>query len=158
MNRDDLAALNIPDEAISAILELHESSLKAAVEEVDQRLGEENFNQLLDLVISQSKPKNAKAIKAVLDLDALKASEDRLTSLRDAVKDLQKNESYLFEPDFPIPPLYAAGTGSATIFGPVSSDYEKAFRDGIGATEDHNKPSFYDQVAAAFAAMGREGV
>lgn len=105
MKREDLAALNIPDETISAILELHETGLKAAVEEVNQQHAEENFNRLLDGVISQSKPRNVTSVKALLDLDALKSSEDHLTSVRQAVNDLKAKESYLFEPEFPPPAI-----------------------------------------------------
>lgn len=132
MKREDLAALNIPDETISAILELHETGLKAAVEEVNQQHAEENFNRLLDAVISQSKARNAAAVKALLDLDALKSSEDHLTSVRQAVNDLKARESYLFEPEFTPPPLYAAGTGSASIYFSETKGLEAAFRDGIG--------------------------
>lgn len=153
MNREDLAALNIPDEAISTILELHETDLKAAVEEVNQQHADERFNQLLDDEIAKARAKNGDIVKKLLDLETLKDSEDQAAAVRQAVADIQKQSDYLFEPDLPPPPLYAAGTGSASVYRRVS-DYEAAFRDGIGTKEKGDEASYYEEVNSAFKAFG----
>lgn len=69
------------------------------------------FHGVLDEVITAAKGKNVKAIKALLDLDALKASKNQAVDAKTAVDALQKENGYLFGDD-QVPPPYAAGTGS----------------------------------------------
>ena len=61
--------------------------------------------------IAVAKGKNAKAISALLDLDALKASKNQDADLKAALEGLQKDNGYLFGDDQPTPPPYAPSTG-----------------------------------------------
>lgn len=61
--------------------------------------------------ITAFKGKNAKAIAALLDMDALKASKNQDADLKAALEALQKDSGYLFEEEG-APPPYAAGTGT----------------------------------------------
>ena len=69
------------------------------------------FGHNLETAILAAKGRNAKAITALLDVDALKASEDQKTALTEALQQLQKECGYLFQTE--TPPPFARGTGAA---------------------------------------------
>ena len=60
--------------------------------------------------ITAARGKNVKAISALLDMDALKASKNQDVDIKSAVEALQKESGYLFEEEGN-PPPYAGGTG-----------------------------------------------
>lgn len=68
------------------------------------------FQSQLDSAITAAGGRNAKAITALLQTDALKASEDRKAAIDAALTALQKTDGYLFGSI--TPPPYAGGTGS----------------------------------------------
>lgn len=103
MTREFLQSLQaegqpLPEEVIDAILD------KAAA----MRLG-----FALDAAITRAKGRNPKAITALLDLEALKGSDDPAAQLDTALADLKKDCGYLFEEEA-APPPYARGTGAQT--------------------------------------------
>ena len=73
------------------------------------------FEQALDGAITAARGKSAKAIKALLDVDALKASKNQEADIKTALEGLQKESGYLFDTGNPTPPYAAAtGTGGST--------------------------------------------
>ena len=68
------------------------------------------FDRALEGAITNAKGKNVKAIKALLDVDTLKASKNQEADIKTALEGLQKDSGYLF--DTGNPPPYAAGTGT----------------------------------------------
>ena len=76
-----------------------------------QELRNLRFEHLLHNAITAAKGRNAKAITALLDVEALKMCEDPQQAALDAVAQLKKESGYLFEAEI-TPPLYARGTGS----------------------------------------------
>ena len=60
--------------------------------------------------ITAAKGRNAKAIAALLDVDALRASKNQETDIRAALEALEKDNGYLFESE--TPPPYSNGTGT----------------------------------------------
>ena len=70
------------------------------------------FSHNLEKAILAAKGRNAKAITALLDIDALKASENQTADLEQALKNLKIDCSYLFQTE--TPPPYARGTGEMT--------------------------------------------
>lgn len=60
--------------------------------------------------ITAARGKNVKAISALLDMDALKASKNQDVDIKSAVEALQKESGYLFDEEGN-PPPYAGGTG-----------------------------------------------
>ena len=68
------------------------------------------FSHNLENAILAANGRNAKAITALLDLDALKASENQKTALEDALTELKQECSYLFRAQ--TPPPYARDTGA----------------------------------------------
>ena len=69
------------------------------------------FDRKLEDAITGAKGKNAKAIKALLDVDALKASKNQDADIKAAMDALQKDSGYLFG-DVGNPPPYSPGAGT----------------------------------------------
>lgn len=78
--------------------------------------------------IANAKGKSAKAISALLDLDALKASKNQETDIKDALDKLREDSGYLFEEDNP-PPPYASGTGTDPVGGKNNTSLVGALRE-----------------------------
>ena len=72
------------------------------------------FDARLDGAIGKRRGRSAKAIKALLDMDALRGSKNQDQDIDAALDALQKDSGYLFEP-VETPPPYAAGTGTAAV-------------------------------------------
>ena len=66
---------------------------------------------MLKDAITAAKGRSDKAIRALLDVDALKASKNQTADLKAALEKLKQDSGYLFESD-ETPPPYAAGTGT----------------------------------------------
>ena len=64
----------------------------------------------LDSAVARAGGRNGKAIAALLDMEALKDSQDLQSDLENALKELKKEHPYLFE-GHRAPP-YAPGTGT----------------------------------------------
>lgn len=65
--------------------------------EYENKLNEQAFNHKLENTLSGAKVKNAKAVKALLDLDIVKLEDGELKGLNEQLESLKENESYLFE-------------------------------------------------------------
>lgn len=89
-----------------------EEKYNQAVDAHRQEMNELVFCHNLDNAILAAKGRNAKAITALLDVDALKASEDQATALEEALQALKQDCGYLFRTE--TPPPYARGTGAMT--------------------------------------------
>ena len=74
------------------------------------------FDRKLEDAITGAKGKNAKAIKALLDIETLKASKNQDADIKAAMDALQKDSGYLFG-DVQAPPPYSAGTGTGAYQG-----------------------------------------
>ncbi|MFR3790634.1 MAG: phage scaffolding protein [Blautia massiliensis (ex Durand et al. 2017)] len=85
-----------------------------AQKDADARVDEVKFDARLDRAIAKRRGRSAKAIKAMLDVDALRASKDQDKDIDAALDALAQDSTYLFEP-LETPPPYAAGTGSGTV-------------------------------------------
>lgn len=82
------------------------------------KLADMEFDGLLSSAVSTAKGKNAKAIRALLDVDALKSSKNQSDDIKAALDALKKDSGYLFE-DAETPPPYAPGPGK----NPVQTKY-----------------------------------
>ena len=134
---------SLPKEVIDAIMEENGRDIQAskhwqekynqAAEQHQKELTELAFSGALNQAIVQARGRNAKAITALLDVEVLKGSENQQAAIEQALEDLKKESSYLFE-EAETPPPYARGTGTqmrvemsgpATLAGALREKYER---------------------------------
>lgn len=89
-----------------------QNDLKQKEIDFQNKLADMEFDSSLEHAVSAAKGRNAKAIRALLDVDTLKKSTNRKDDLAKALEDLKKDNGYLFESE-QTPPPYASGTGTA---------------------------------------------
>ncbi|MBQ0165380.1 MAG: phage scaffolding protein [Bacteroidales bacterium] len=87
------------------------SDLEAKDTEWRNKMAAREFDYAVDGAILSAKGKNAKAIKALLDMDTLRTSTDMTKDVSAAIETVKKENSYLFEEE-EIPGAYAGGTGT----------------------------------------------
>lgn len=72
------------------------------------------FDNALDGAITAAKGRNTKAVRALLDVETLKASKNQEADIQSALEGLKAESGYLFD-GTETPPALAAGTGTAPI-------------------------------------------
>ena len=90
--------------------------LKDKEEAHKQELAGLAFDGALKEAIAAARGRSDKAIRAMLDVDKLKASKDQSADIKAALEGLKKGSAYRFETD-ETPPPYAAGTGTGPYDG-----------------------------------------
>lgn len=101
------------------------------------------FDSALDGAIRDAKGRNLKAIRGMLDLDALKASKDRSADIKAAIDGLVKESPWAFET--------APAGGEGGQGGKPSATFSTGGEHGTGGSAGEE-----DGVAAAFAALNPE--
>lgn len=66
--------------------------------EYQAKLAEIEFNRTLETAIAGLKPRNTKAVMALLDVDKLKESKNQQADIAAALESVKKDNDYLFEP------------------------------------------------------------
>jgi hypothetical protein len=86
------------------------------------------FDHALDSALTGAKAKNAKAVKALLDMNALKYNEadGSVIGLEDQLKKVKETNDYLFASDAPTPKIVAGGNNQSVIGDPVMLAARKA--------------------------------
>ena len=87
-----------------------EEKYHRAAEEHAAEVSRLTFHNRLDSAILRAKGRSAKAICALLDLEALQESEDQPKAIEEAIVQLQKSNGYLFGGE--AAPCYARNTGA----------------------------------------------
>jgi hypothetical protein len=88
-----------------------QGDLTAKEAEYQGKLADLAFEGVLKESITAAKGRNAKAITALLDVDALKASKNQTDDIKVALEALKKDSGYLFDTE-QTPPPYSPGTGT----------------------------------------------
>lgn len=73
------------------------TDLSAKDSEYQAKIADMEFSSILDNAISGSKAKNAKAVKALLDIEALKASKNQSEDIKNALEKIKTENDYLFD-------------------------------------------------------------
>lgn len=107
-----------------------QGQLSAKDKEWQDKLDGMAFDGKVKDAITGMKGKNAKAIAALLDMDALRASKNQEGDIKTALETIKKESGYLFE-DETTPPPYAGGTGRTPPAGKYSAE-ENAIRAAAG--------------------------
>ena len=95
------------------------TDLTAKETEYQTKLADMEFNSKLDSLITSSGARNAKAVKALLDLESIKSSKNQDTDLQTALEACKKDNEYLFGKDAPInnPVALTGGGAPKTVTG-----------------------------------------
>ena len=107
--KEELSRLQ-QDQSFAESARVWEEKYHHAVAAHKQELDDMRFEKALGEGIAKAKGRNAMAITALLDLDALKNSENQADAIEAALDVVKKDSRYLFEGD--VPPPYARGTGA----------------------------------------------
>lgn len=110
-----------------------EKKYNDAITAHQKELADRDFQQKLEGAITGAKGKNAKAIIALMDVQALKESKNQDQDITAALEALKKDSGYLFDTEG-TPPPYAPGAGAGnqdpapsanTLAGALREKYEK---------------------------------
>ena len=98
------------DQSFEEAAKAWEEKYNQAVTDHKNQISQMAFEKALGEGIMKAKGRNAKAITALLDLEALKDSENQADAIETALEALKQDSRYLFEGE--VPPPYARGTGA----------------------------------------------
>lgn len=132
---DDFKAKAPDVEAIQKAADDWKKKAEAAKNDADARIAEMELNATIESSITASKGKNAKAIRALLDMDAIRTSKNQSDDITKAIGAIKEKDGYLFEDETGTPPPYAAGTGTQAPAGKYPADIA-AIRTAAGLKND----------------------
>lgn len=113
-------------------LEAEKATIK---KEYDDKIADRDFNDNLKDSIATAKGKNAKAITALLDIDALKASKNRKEDIAAALKTLAEAEDSKMLFGEPAAENIGSGNPIGTVTKLSNSDDMAAMRAAMGLSE-----------------------
>lgn len=93
------------------------ADLAAKDSDFQSKIADMEFNALLDGQISAAKAKNVKAVKALLDVDALKNSQNRDADIKSAIESVKTDNGYMFEDGKQPPTVTVPGQPASTPSG-----------------------------------------
>lgn len=105
-----------------------QDDLKAKDDEYAAKEADRAFHDTLAEAIKTAGGRNAKAVKALLDIDALKASKNQGEDIKSAIAAAKESDSYLFGSDEP----YSNAVGSTGGTGGEGGDNLAAMRAAMG--------------------------
>ena len=136
---------NMDIDAIRKEADDWKAEAEQAKKDAEAKVAEVEFNSRLATAITEAKGRNTKAVMALLDLDALKASKNQEADLKAALDGLRKDSGYLFE-GAETPPPYAPGAGTQPMMGAVTKERFA----GMGYRErlelKQKSPELYEQM------------
>lgn len=112
-----------------ADLETEKSNIK---KEYDDKIAERDFNDILKDSITTANGKNAKAITALLDVEALKASKNQKEDIAAALKALTEAEDSKMLFGEPAPTVVGNGNPIGSVNKGGSTDNDAAMRAAMG--------------------------
>lgn len=126
----ELKKNNKDNEVLQQTIQDHE----ATIENLKKESAQKDFNYALDSALKDNKCKNAKALKALLDLDNIKFNEGKLEGLEGQLTALKESDGYLFDTSNPAPgntggagnhPRVGGGAGEVTKADLMKMPYSK---------------------------------
>lgn len=98
---------------IKAQVEEYKNKSEQIKNEYETRIADMQFNTTLEAAITAAGGRNAKAIRALLDVETLKSSKDQTADIKAAIESCQKESAYLFGVGEPINnPVSSTGSGT----------------------------------------------
>ena len=84
---------------LTAKIQELQSENEKVVTEYEAKLQQKEFDYALEGALREAKAKNPKAVKALLDIQAVKLADGKFEGLEDQLKALKASDDYLFEAD-----------------------------------------------------------
>lgn len=96
--------------------------------DAEQAIQKLKFDHALSGALAQAKAKNPKAVKALLDTEALKLNEadGSVIGLKEQLEKVQSENDYLFDSDKPVPTIVAGASGKNVNLDSVAAAARKA--------------------------------
>ena len=85
--------------------------------DADKQISQMKFDYALSAALTGAKAKNAKAVKALLDMDGLKFNDGKIVGLDEQLAQIKADNDYLFESDEPAPEFVKGTNGGSGIVG-----------------------------------------
>ena len=115
------------------ITDLQEAN-KQAAKDYQDKLNKQAFEFALERSLADAQAKNPKAVKALLNTEAIKLDGDKLLGLEEQLKTLKESDSYLFAEAAPAlsgrQPHIPNGSQQSTPRAQLQKDYETAVQSG----------------------------
>lgn len=86
-------------EAIKQAAEDYKAKYEKATQEAEEKLNKIKFDYALEKALTGAKARNIKAVKALLDMEGLKLTEDKILGLDEQLEKIKKENEFLFETD-----------------------------------------------------------
>ncbi|MGN1089426.1 MAG: phage scaffolding protein, partial [Huintestinicola sp.] len=83
-------------EGVKKSAEEYKAKYDEAVKESAAKLEKLQFDHILDSRLAEMKPRNAKAVKALLDMEGLKLNGNEIVGLKDQLDKIKSENDYLF--------------------------------------------------------------
>lgn len=123
---------NVDVKELNATITTLKTDLANKDKELTDKLAERDFNDLLRESIASANGRNAKAITALLDVDALKASKNQKEDVAAAIKALTEAEDSKMLFGEPEPTPAGSGNPIGTVTKGGNQDGEAAMRAAMG--------------------------
>ena len=132
-------------EALRGEVETLKKDMATKDSDLQSQLADRDFQALLTAGLTEAKGKNPKAIAALLDVDALKASKNQKEDTAAAIKALAESDAYLF--------------GEATTPGTTTTTTPAKVKTGGAHTENNTDPDPFTAAAMKGAGLttGKDG-
>nr|WP_317412973.1 phage scaffolding protein [uncultured Solibaculum sp.] len=110
-----------------------------------EKVANMEFDALLTSAVTAARGKNAKAIRALLDVDALKSSKNQEADIQAALEALQKDNEYLFESDKePLPNIVLPAKVKEPVTVTKESFAKMGYRERVAIKKEN--PELYEQL------------
>lgn len=107
-------------EALQRAVDEWKAKAEQAQADAKKQLDDLRFNHALDGALAGAKAKNAKAVRALLNMDGLKLDgEGNLVGLTEQLEKIRTDNDYLFESDQPTPKITTGGQSKSVIGDPI---------------------------------------
>ena len=115
-------------DSIKAAADDWKAKAEAAEKTAAEQIQALKFEHALDGALTGAKAKNAKAVKALLQADALKLNEadGSILGLKEQLEKIKSENDYLFESDTPTPKIVMGGKPKNVITDPMILSARKA--------------------------------
>lgn len=137
------------EELQNAIEQLQEENKKVS-EEYQQKLDKQAFDFAIESALRDAKAKNIKAVKANLNIDGLKLSDDKVIGLDEQLSALKESDSYLFEAENDSSPGLAGRQPHVNPSSPMKGTITKDQFEKMGYSEREDlyreNPELYQQL------------